>query len=110
MVPNQDPAKVTDLGCGPGNLTELLVARFPAATVSGMDPSPQMIEAARKRLPSIDFSVSRIERWVPAKRQDVIFAKCRSAVAPGPWQLATPSPQRIGNERNAGDSNAGQFE
>ncbi|WP_367185591.1 class I SAM-dependent methyltransferase [Mesorhizobium ventifaucium] len=39
-----------------------------------MDSSPQMIEAARKRLPSIDFSVSRIERWVPAKRQDVIFA------------------------------------
>ena len=62
MVPNQDPAQVTDLGCGPGNSTELLVARFPAATVSGMNSSPPMIEAARKRLPSIDFSVSRIER------------------------------------------------
>ena len=42
-----DPAFVADLGCGPGNLTAALAARWPAARVLGVDNSPEMIEAAR---------------------------------------------------------------
>ena len=43
----EDPAFVADLGCGPGNLTAALAARWPAARVLGVDNSPEMIEAAR---------------------------------------------------------------
>src|SRR6185295_4558954 len=52
-----------DIGCGPGNSTELLRQRFPHATVTGIDSSADMIEAARKRLPSIRFDIDDISRW-----------------------------------------------
>ncbi|MGR8025103.1 methyltransferase domain-containing protein, partial [Burkholderia cenocepacia] len=38
-----------DIGCGPGNSTEALMARAPAAAVRGIDASADMIQAARKR-------------------------------------------------------------
>ena len=45
-----DPGFVADLGCGPGNLTAVLAARWPGARVLGVDSSPEMIEAARAEL------------------------------------------------------------
>src|SRR5580693_1070634 len=45
-----DPGYVVDLGCGPGNLTALLAARWPEAHVLGVDNSAEMIEAARAEL------------------------------------------------------------
>src|SRR2546423_14994690 len=45
------PGYVVDMGCGPGNLTALLAERWPAATVCGVDSSPEMIEAARRLVP-----------------------------------------------------------
>ena len=40
---------VFDLGCGPGNSTELLCAAFPNADVVGVDISERMVVAARAR-------------------------------------------------------------
>jgi trans-aconitate 2-methyltransferase len=62
-IPNRAVANAVDIGCGPGNSTELLQGRFPDATVMGMDSSADMIEAARKRLPGIRFDVDDIARW-----------------------------------------------
>jgi trans-aconitate 2-methyltransferase len=56
--------RAIDLGCGPGNSTELLAARFPAASVRGIDSSADMIAAARARLPALQFDIGDIERWV----------------------------------------------
>lgn len=44
-----EPGHVVDLGCGPGNATELLTRRWPGARVLGVDSSPQMLEAAGAR-------------------------------------------------------------
>jgi trans-aconitate 2-methyltransferase len=65
-----------DIGCGPGNSTELLMARFPGAVVSGLDSSQDMIAAARKRLPEVQFTLGDIEGWLTAGRGsfDVILA------------------------------------
>jgi len=41
------PGYVVDLGCGPGQLTASLAARWPEATVLGIDSSAEMIRAAR---------------------------------------------------------------
>ncbi|HTW14349.1 MAG TPA: methyltransferase domain-containing protein [Nocardioides sp.] len=62
-VPVPDPARVVDLGCGPGNLTALLAQRWPGATVSGVDASAEMIAAARRDVPGIDFAVGDLRDW-----------------------------------------------
>jgi len=72
------PARVVDLGCGPGNSTELLARRFPEAQVLGTDNSPPMIESARERLPQarfprLRFEVSDIAAWQPAVAPDLIY-------------------------------------
>jgi trans-aconitate 2-methyltransferase len=66
--------RAVDIGCGPGNSTEVLAARFPEAEVSGIDSSPDMIEAARKRLPLTSFHLAGIEDWNDAGPFDLILA------------------------------------
>ncbi len=73
-VPLASPAQVVDLGCGPGNSTELLVARWPHATVRGTDNSPAMLRAARERLSEVQFEESDIATWRPARPVDVVYA------------------------------------
>ena len=63
-----------DLGCGPGNSTEVLASRFPEAKVSGMDSSDDMIVAAQKRLPGLVFEQADIASWNPPQSFDVILA------------------------------------
>lgn len=65
--------RAVDLGCGPGNSTELLVARFPGAEVSGIDSSPDMVAAARARLPGVAFEVGDVATWEGGP-QDLVFA------------------------------------
>ncbi len=72
-LPLADVTTAVDIGCGPGNSTELLQKRFPRARISGFDNSPDMIEAAKKRLPDIDFSVADIAQWPGEDRFDLIL-------------------------------------
>jgi trans-aconitate 2-methyltransferase len=62
-LPAIDARSVIDLGCGPGNSTEMLAARFAGAAVSGFDSSADMIAAARQRLPRVRFELADVERW-----------------------------------------------
>jgi ubiquinone/menaquinone biosynthesis C-methylase UbiE len=43
-------ARTCEIGFGPGQLLELLLARDPTAQVCGVDPSPLMLAQARRRL------------------------------------------------------------
>jgi len=63
-----------DIGCGPGNSTEILQFHFPQAVITGIDTSPEMIQAARKRLPRIRFEIANIQEWSASERFDVILA------------------------------------
>ena len=55
----EDPSLVVDLGCGPGNLTRDLAARWPQARVEGIDSSPEMIAQAVAAGPDRAGSPSR---------------------------------------------------
>ncbi len=72
-VPAPRARRAADIGCGPGNSTEVLRGRYPEAEIVGIDSSPDMISAARKRLPDVAFEVAEIERW-PGSGFDVILA------------------------------------
>jgi trans-aconitate 2-methyltransferase len=73
-IPLGEARTAIDLGCGPGNSTQALAARFPGARVGGLDSSPDMIAAARARLPQLAFEVADIAAWSPAEPVDVILA------------------------------------
>ncbi len=73
-VPIERPRRAVDVGCGPGNSTELLVERFPAAIVSGFDTSARMIDEARLRVPTARFSIADAAAWTPDAPVDLIFA------------------------------------
>src|SRR5450631_33631 len=62
-LPAIDARSVIDIGCGPGNSTEILAARFTGAAVSGFDSSADMVAAASRRLPGLRFDLADVERW-----------------------------------------------
>jgi trans-aconitate 2-methyltransferase len=74
QVPLSDPRLVVDLGCGPGNSTELLIERYPRAQVMGLDSSPNMLRQARERLPQVSFVEADIATWTPEAAPDLLFA------------------------------------
>lgn len=73
-VPLAAPARAVDLGCGPGNSTALIAARFPAAAITGLDSSPAMLEEARRTLPALTFVEADLAAWEPDTAPDLIFA------------------------------------
>lgn len=75
QLPSADAVRAAvDLGCGPGNSTEVLAERYPDATVTGLDNSDDMVAAARKRLPALRFETADIGTWDPPESFDVILA------------------------------------
>lgn len=73
-VPLQEVTSVVDLGCGPGNSTQLLQARYPRAEIVGVDDAPDMIATARNALPSVRFEQADLRDWRPETSPDLIFA------------------------------------
>jgi trans-aconitate 2-methyltransferase len=73
-VPLSRPARVVDLGCGTGNVTALLRARWPSAQVSGVDGSPAMLERARASDPGVEWQEADVATWTPPAPVDVLFS------------------------------------
>ena len=51
--------KILDLGCGNGNVTALLLEKFPEAEYTLLDASPDMLELCRKRFSSKNITCVR---------------------------------------------------
>jgi len=57
------PRRIVDLGCGPGNSTAVLRARWPDAGIIGIDQSEEMLAEARRTYPARDWLQSDIAAW-----------------------------------------------
>lgn len=104
------PSHVVDLGCGAGNVTAVLAGRWPAATVTGIDPSASMLERARTEHPELRFETADAAAWVAEPAVDVLYSNAAlhwlgdhdtlfprlfEQVAPGGW-LAVQMPRNFG--------------
>lgn len=103
------PGTVIDLGCGAGNLTPMLVARWPAAKLTGVDSSPEMLARARAEHAQAEFVQADIGAWRPREPVDVLYSNAAlhwlghherlipallEAVRPGGW-LAIQMPRNF---------------
>ena len=86
-IPLNSARLVYDLGCGPGNSAELLLRRFPDATVIGLDTSDAMLAHARLRAPRARFSKQDIADWSPEDQPDLIFANAALQFLPDHHRL-----------------------
>jgi trans-aconitate 2-methyltransferase len=80
------PARVVDLGCGPGNLTATLAERWPDAEVAGLDSSAEMLAKAAHLTegnPSLRFELADIADWKPAADTDVVVSNAALQWVPG---------------------------
>jgi trans-aconitate 2-methyltransferase len=73
QVPLAEAKRFVDIGCGPGNSTEIIADRFPTAEAIGIDSSGEMLVAARKRLPRASFIEADIASWTPPAGTDLLY-------------------------------------
>jgi len=70
------PYSIVDLGCGPGQLTPVLLQRWPRARILGVDSSAEMIEAASRRDdgPCVHYVQADVTTWEPGSPVDLIVS------------------------------------
>jgi trans-aconitate 2-methyltransferase len=80
-----NPWRVVDLGCGPGSLTRTLSDRWPDAWVTGVDSSPDMIDAAAPlTVPGrVEFVRADLREWHPDAPVDAVVANAVLQWVPG---------------------------
>jgi trans-aconitate 2-methyltransferase len=69
-----NPGKIIDIGCGPGNSTQILVQRWPDSVITGVDNSPAMIEKARNDYPELDWRILDAGKDAIEEKYDLIFS------------------------------------
>ena len=74
QVGAESPRAVVDLGCGPGTLTSGLTARWPDATITGLDSSPEMVARARALKTPVTFAEADVQSWHPEPDTDVLLS------------------------------------
>lgn len=67
-------ARLADLGCGAGNVTRLLVQRWPLARIDGVDDSAHMLAQARHDLPQVNWVERSIVDWRAEAEYDLVFS------------------------------------
>jgi trans-aconitate 2-methyltransferase len=88
-IPADEPRRVVDLGCGPGNLTRLLARRWPDAEIEGVDSSPEMVQRAASdgEPPRLRFHVGDLRDWSQAEPVDVLLSNATLQWVPGHLRL-----------------------
>ncbi|MDR3719437.1 MAG: methyltransferase domain-containing protein [Bryobacteraceae bacterium] len=68
------PRRIVDLGCGPGNSTAVLRARWPQAEITGLDQSAEMLAEARRAFPGQAWLQADISAWTADQPYDLVYS------------------------------------
>jgi len=69
-----EPKSIIDVGCGPGNSTQVLVNRWPKAKITGLDNSSAMIKKAAQDHPNQAWIVADALIYNPETEYDIVFS------------------------------------
>ncbi|MFK4106719.1 trans-aconitate 2-methyltransferase [Streptomyces sp. NPDC019531] len=88
-LPGERPV-IADLGCGPGNVTAVLAARWPTARITGYDNSAEMLDKAQVEHAGptsgggrLDFAHADVRTWTPSQPYDLIVSNATLQWVPG---------------------------
>ena len=70
----ENPKSIIDIGCGPGNSTQILHRRWPASSIAGIDNSPAMIEKARRDSPEQNWILGDASKMDHVEKYDIVFS------------------------------------
>lgn len=73
-IKSDNPAKIIDIGCGPGNSTQILYNRWPESEITGLDNSPEMIKKAKKDFPDRNWILSDASGIDSTVKYDIVFS------------------------------------
>ena len=78
-VPPAEPSLVVDLGCGSGEITRLIAARWPGAHALGIDNSRDMLAKARAGdeggdATRVEWVEADIAAWAPPRPPGLVYA------------------------------------
>src|ERR1051326_5301718 len=79
-IAGPEPARIIDLGCGPGNSTEVLAERWPDADLTGLDSSADMIAKAASAHPGWRWLTGDIAEWAPTQGESYDLAFSNAAL------------------------------
>jgi trans-aconitate 2-methyltransferase len=70
----EKPSKIIDIGCGPGNSTQVLLNRWPDSTIIGADNSPSMIKKATSDYPNQKWILFDAGKDTMDEKFDIVFS------------------------------------
>jgi trans-aconitate 2-methyltransferase len=69
-----NPGSIIDIGCGPGNSTQVLLKRWPNADIVGLDNSQEMIAKAKSDYPGRKWILADAAHYDPKQSFDIVFS------------------------------------
>lgn len=83
----ENPRTIIDVGCGPGNSTQILSQRWPEGEITGIDNSPNMIERATRDFPNQNWILLDAGRDAIPGTYDIVFSNAAIQWIPNHFQL-----------------------
>lgn len=68
------PESILDVGCGPGNSSQILIQRWPNSRLTGLDSSTNMIEKAKQTYPDQTWILADAATYESENKYDVVFS------------------------------------